>query len=247
MKRKLIAAIACRNTGQRLYGKPSQNLDIKKNISVIAHIVKVLKSNNYIDEIILGISEGVDNLSFKNFAHRNSLRYVIGNEKDVLSRLIKCGKLGRATDIFRITSESPFTFLSSVSEVWKEHTDGNYDASFVDNVIDGCGYDIVKLDSLIYSHKHGSSKHRSELCTLYIRENIKKFNVNKWKGPKYLMRDDLRLTIDYPEDIIVCRAVYKHFKNKLKNINLKEVVKFLDSRKDLKKLIEPYTNKKFKK
>ena len=61
------------------------------------------------------------------------------------------------------------------------------------------------------------------------------------------MRDDLRLTIDYPEDIIVCRAVYKHFKNKLKNINLKEVVKFLDSRKDLKKLIEPYTNKKFKK
>ena len=29
MKKKLVAALACRNQGTRLYGKPVQNLDIE--------------------------------------------------------------------------------------------------------------------------------------------------------------------------------------------------------------------------
>ena len=32
--RKLVACLACRNEGTRLYGKPLQNLDIKKNITI---------------------------------------------------------------------------------------------------------------------------------------------------------------------------------------------------------------------
>ena len=39
MKRKLVAALACRNQGSRLYGKPLQNLDIEKGIRIIDNIV----------------------------------------------------------------------------------------------------------------------------------------------------------------------------------------------------------------
>ena len=35
MRRKLVAAIACRNQGSRLYGKPIQNLDIKNGSRMI--------------------------------------------------------------------------------------------------------------------------------------------------------------------------------------------------------------------
>ena len=39
--------------------------------------------------------------------------------KDVLSRLIKCAKKIKATDILRITSESPFPYLVDLDKNWK--------------------------------------------------------------------------------------------------------------------------------
>ena len=42
-KRKLVAVLACRNTGSRLYGKPLQNLDVNKNYTILDNIIKCLK------------------------------------------------------------------------------------------------------------------------------------------------------------------------------------------------------------
>jgi len=111
MGRRLVAAIACRNQGTRLYGKPMQNLDIENNIKIIDNIVNCLQTIKSIDEIILGISEGIENDIFKTFAEDKKIRYVVGDEQDVLSRLIDCGKLGEATDILRITSDSHFFYF----------------------------------------------------------------------------------------------------------------------------------------
>jgi len=61
MKRRLIAAIACRNQGSRLYGKPLQNLDVISGVSIIDNIISCLQNLEIIDEIILGISEGQEN------------------------------------------------------------------------------------------------------------------------------------------------------------------------------------------
>ena len=41
--RKLIAALACRNTSNRLFGKPMQNLDSKKTILELETIFKQVK------------------------------------------------------------------------------------------------------------------------------------------------------------------------------------------------------------
>jgi spore coat polysaccharide biosynthesis protein SpsF len=110
MRKKLVAALACRNQGSRLYGKPVQNLDEVNGIRIIDNIISCLESIPSIDEIVLGISEGVENDIFVKIAKEKGLKYIIGDEEDVLSRLIKCGEACDATDIFRVTSESPFLF-----------------------------------------------------------------------------------------------------------------------------------------
>ena len=106
------------------------------------------------------------------------MNYIVGNEVDVLARLIQCGKVSDATDIFRITSESPFLYYSPVLDLWKKHCAFNYDATFYDQIIDGCGFEIIRLDALEKSHNLGDSKHRSELCSLFIRKNKGKFKIN---------------------------------------------------------------------
>jgi len=245
-KRKLVAAVACRNNGSRLYGKPLQNLDIVQKVTILDNVIACLKSLEILDEIVLGISYGSDNLAFLDFAKSNQLTYILGDEKDVLSRLIACGEKVGATDIFRVTSESPFLYFDEIVNLWEYYILNNLDALLMDEIIDGCGFEIISLEALKKSYEQGEDRHRSELCSLYIRENIKNFNVEKVFPPDILIRKDLRLTVDNPEDLIVCRAVYKNFAEYAPRIPLIKVVEFLDSNIELKNLIFPFVESGYK-
>jgi spore coat polysaccharide biosynthesis protein SpsF len=209
-------------------------------VTILDNIISCLHTLNIIDEIVLGISIGSNNLAFEEYAIKNNLKYIFGDEKDVLSRLIKCGEMVGATDIFRVTSESPFLYFDEVNNLWKHYVNANLDALFMDEIIDGCGFEIISLEALIKSHKMGEIHHRSELCSLYIRENKNDFKVEKAFPPDELIRKDLRLTVDNPEDLVVCRAVYERFKDFAPNIPLLDVVQFLDLKKHLKELIYPF-------
>jgi spore coat polysaccharide biosynthesis protein SpsF len=234
-KKKLVCVLACRNQGSRLYGKPLQNLDIKKNVRIIDYIIKNIKKIKVIEDIVLAVSNEQDNLEYINIAKKNKIKIIFGNEFNVLTRLIKGCESVNGSDVFRITSESPFIFDEQkiIKKSWINHQNNNVDFTFTpDQVIDGCGYEIINLSALKLSHKNGKKRHRSEFCSLYIRQNKNKFINSEVKVPNYLLRKDLRLTVDYPEDLILCRQIYK----KLKNDKLKKIIKFIDKNKNLKKL-----------
>jgi spore coat polysaccharide biosynthesis protein SpsF len=239
--RRLVAALACRNQGSRLYGKPVQNLDVEAGIRIIDNIVACLRTISSIDEVVLGISEGVDNQVFIDVARSLELRYIIGDERDVLSRLIACGRLADATDVFRVTSESPFMLFEAVEDMWTLHCRERADATFLDDVVDGCGFEILSLAALERSHEQGEERHRSELCTLFIREHVDEFRILRPSPPPELVRRDLRLTVDNPEDLVVCRAVYRAFRDSAPRIPVREVVAFLDRNPGLIELTSPYT------
>ena len=59
MKKKLVAALACRNQGTRLYGKPIQNLDIENGITIIDN-----KDKQNIEENILKYVKKLNEMSF---------------------------------------------------------------------------------------------------------------------------------------------------------------------------------------
>ena len=62
--KKLVAALACRNQGSRLYGKPLQNLDIDNGITILDNIINCLQQISAIDDVVLGIADGVENDAF---------------------------------------------------------------------------------------------------------------------------------------------------------------------------------------
>ncbi|MDC0407647.1 acylneuraminate cytidylyltransferase [Candidatus Thioglobus sp.] len=239
--RKLVAALACRNTGSRLYGKPLQNLDVEQKIHILDNIIESLNMSECIDEVVLGISKGIENEIFIEYANSNDLKYVIGDEEDVLSRLIMCGEISNATDIFRVTSESPFRYFESEIDAWNKHQEAENDATFLEGIVDGCGFEIIKLSALKVSHENGESKHRSEMCTLYIRENPDQFKIKKILPSKELIRPDLRLTVDNPEDLVVCRKIYAKFKHLAPMIPIADIVSYLDQNPELIQLTLPFT------
>ena len=238
--RRLVAALACRVQGSRLYGKPLQNLDIEKGITILDHIISLIQTLPSIQAIVLGISEGSANSPFINFGQRRSIDYIVGNEKDVLQRLIDCGRKAKGTDIFRVTTESPFCYYEMVEEAWKCHIEKGNDVTTIDGVPEGCHFEIYTVGALEKSHELGEAKHRSEYCSLYIREHRSDFKVEVLPVPSWLKRSDLRLTVDYPEDLVLCRRVYAHLKDKTPRLPLTEIIEFIDSHPELKALVLPY-------
>jgi len=217
-----------------------QYLDIKNKVSILEHQIRLLREIPSIDDIVLGISEGADNNCYYDFANKNNIKFISGREENVLERLILCLDKAGGTDAFRITTESPFIYYEPIIDSWNYHQENNLDFSYLDNVPDGCGFEIIGVNALIQSHQKGLSKHKSELCSLYIRENLEKFRSHCIEVPDEIRRLDIRLTVDYPEDLIVCRAVYRNFNFLAPKIPVDRILKYLDLNSNLKKLVDPF-------
>ena len=51
---------------------------------------------------------------------------------------------------------------------------------------------------------------------------------------------DLRVTVDYPEDLIIAREIARGCADSMPLVPLREIIRFLDSRADLRALVSPY-------
>ncbi len=94
------------------------------------------------------------------------------------------------------------------------------------------------------SHEKGDSRHRSELCSLYLNEHRDEYVFNIMEIEKEWQRSDYRLTIDYPEDLILCRKIIQHFGD-TKPICYKDMISFLDSNPSILSLVSNLTDESY--
>jgi spore coat polysaccharide biosynthesis protein SpsF len=238
--RTLVAALACRAGGSRLYGKPLQMLDLERSVTVLDYMISLIETEPVISDIVLGVAVGPENEPFHRIASQRGLTSIRGDETDVLQRLIQCGDAVGATDVFRVTTESPFTYFEAIADAWQRHQEHANDVTHLTKLPDGSGFEIITLDTLRRCHDKGDDRHRSELCTLYVRDHQEDFRVEVMEPSADARRPDIRLTIDYPEDLVLCRRILERFRDLAPRIPLADIIRFLDEQPLLKALVEPY-------
>jgi len=239
--RKLIAGLNCRVQSTRLYGKPLQHLDVENRLTILEHIITALRLSPVISDIVLGIAEGAENTPFVKIAEQYDLAYIWGNEIDGLGRLIACGRKLAATDLFRMTTENPFPYLEGIPAAWEQHISDNLDVTVCDQLPDGCGFQIFRLKALEISHIEGEASDRVQDVGHFIRRHQSRFNIGIVPVPDHLRRMDLRLTVDYPEDLYVCREIYRQFRVDSPKISVERIIRFFDRRSELKGLVSAHT------
>lgn len=241
-QRRLVAALACRAGGARLYGKPLQNLE--RDHHILGHMLNAVKAAPAISQAVLGISEGLENMPFVGVAHAHSVPYIFGDQKDVLWRLILCGRAAGATDVFRITTECPFTAWEYLDETWERHVSRGNDITVTEYFPEGVNFEILSLEALERSHREGQDKERSEFCTAYPRRLPEKFKIEVMLPPERERRTDVRLTVDYPEDLILCRRIWEDLKGKAPHIPVRDILDWVDAHPDVAGLVKPYVDTK---
>ncbi len=232
-KRKTAAVLACRVNSTRLYGKPLQKLG---KYTILELLVTQLKKSKFIDDIVLAISDEHGNDIFIEIAKKMKIKYVVGGEENVLKRLLKGATSVNADLVFRLSSENPFIFWEGIDDAIIDHIKGNFDFSLVTPLPLGSGFEIIDFKILKKSFLIDKSKKNLEHCDEYIINNKNKFKINVIKPIKILQRDDLRLTVDTPYDLILVRKIMEHFKNSKQPKPLLKIIKFLDKNPELKKI-----------
>jgi len=235
---KFDAILPCRITGTRLYGKPLQLIDIKNNITIIEYLVKYIKKSKYLKNIILAIAENKGNEGFVDIAEKNGWKYMFGDEIDVLGRMIKAADIFGSKTIFRGSSESPFLYYNNLDKIIEKHIEGDFDLSKISNQPEGSGFELCKVDALRISHKKGTARHRSELVTSYIYDNQSDFKIYSEEPEEKLKRPEVRITVDYPEDLVFCRKVYQALKGDTKLIEISDIINFWDDHPQIRKPME---------
>ncbi len=230
---KVAAVIACRVDSSRLYAKPLQQVG---KYRILELLLNQIKKSTLINEIVLAISENPGNEAFVNFAKEHKLKFIRGNDKDVLKRLIDGAKYVNADVVFRITSENPFIYWEKIDLLIKKHVENNFDISYIHNVPLGVGYEIINLKALEISHKFGSRRHRSELCSLYIKEHKDSFKIHRLEIEKALQRPEIRLTVDSPQDLWVARVIQKSIGKGGDPIPLRRIISFLDKNPNISRI-----------
>ncbi len=234
---KVVATLACRVQSTRLYAKPLQFIDIDNRITILEYLVGFLETCKGIDEIMIAISEGVENKPFEILAEKMGLRYVIGSENDVQQRLITAADKAHGDIVYRVSTESPYIYMDTFEDVLGKHMESGADLTVIEGLPEGAYYELIDLKSLKRAHDEGEERHRSEFCTLYMCENPDKFHLERLRieSPN-LQRPDIRITVDYPEDLIVAREIYKALKKEGEYIGIEEIIRYLDAHPKLKEI-----------
>lgn len=235
---RVAAVIACRLESTRLFAKSLQMIDDK---SILDSIIIQLKKSKFIDEIILAISNKIGNEIFVEFAKSKSLKFIVGNEADVLQRIIDAACYVNANLVLRVTSEDPIKHWKAIDVVIKQHIQLDMDLSFTKDLPEGTGFELINLKSLKIAQKKGTKKDREDV-TSYLYKNAKSFRIYPYLVKPKFRRPEIRLTVDYPEDLVLIREIFKKVHKISVLQDLEKVINIIDKYPRLKSINQKYAN-----
>ncbi len=236
--RKLDAILACRVEGTRLYGKPLQYIDIERRVTILEHLVRYIRTLESVSDICLAISSEKPNVAFAELAEKHDWKYTFGHPHDVLGRVLAAARAIGSTDVLRITSECPFMVTAGADALFREHAEGGYDFAEFKRLPEGAGFEIISVEALARSWDLGGERYRAEAVSRFIFENQTMFKLLIKEPPKPLQRPEVRITVDYPEDLTFCRRVYHDLRGHERLIPLEEIIAYWDSHPEVRKEVE---------
>ena len=228
--RKVIGVITARMASTRLPGKVLQVMSGK---SVFAHHVERMKNIKGLDGVFLATSIDPLNKELIEEAERLNCGWYAGAEQDIVDRHIKLCEREGADAAIRVTCDSPIFDIESASRFVEEFKKEYWDYIYVSNMsmIQGTLSELISYQALIEVHKH----YRGAAVTMYVKENLDKFNTLGIEIDIDLCRPEYRLTIDELIDIEMIRHIYEALYKGVP-IDLHDVYTWLDDNPRIAKM-----------
>lgn len=222
MKAKKVGIIIQARMGStRLPGKILRLLDEHKKVLDV--LIKRMKLCKKVDDIIIATTPDKQNSLIIDVTKTHNVSYFIGSEENVLERYYMSAKEHNLDIVIRITSDCPFVDPQIVDDMINFYLHNEYD--YIMNIHEtsnfprGFDVEIFSFDVLKNIYSLAKKKPEKEHVTYYIYTHPEDFNIGYYNIENLKKFDELRLTIDEEEDLILCREIFKNLKGKGKSLD----------------------------
>jgi spore coat polysaccharide biosynthesis protein SpsF len=209
-------------------------------------LIEILLENLYkVDgvKVIVATSTNEDNDRLETFLRAKGVLVSRGSENDVLNRFVKAAEENKVDGIIRICSDNPFMDWHGLVQLAKEAKTSTADyigfrINGKPSILTHFGFwgEFVRLNALkrvFETTPVGTPAH--EHVTIHVYTHSEEYKCQWIECPAYLQgRDDIRLTIDTPEDFENAQKVYSGITSINKDFTLKDIVAYLDAHEDIK-------------
>ena len=248
MVTKVGAIVQARMSSTRLPGKVLKNLSEKN--SVLGVLIKRLKISKELDNIIVATTPDEKNKAIIEEAKKYNVDWYIGDEKNVLKRYYDAAKKYKLNIIIRITSDCPFIDPKILDDMIKFYNLNNYD--YIRNVDEttnfsrGFEIEIFNIEVLKEIFSLAKFKAEKEHVTYYIYTHPEKFTLYSYNIENLKKFENLRLTIDEEDDLLICREVYKKLIEKGKNydFSIYDIIELIEKNPSLMDINKHVQHKK---
>ncbi len=208
VKKNYTAIIQARCSSTRLPNKIFRKLG---NNALIEVLLDRLSMSLFLDDIVIATSTNKSDDEIEIFCLEKNLKYFRGDLDDVLSRFYFCASEMNLDNIVRVTADDPFKDPKVIDHAIRLFDENKYD--YVSNTLkptfpEGIDVEVFSFDALEKAYE--SSKLNSERLhvTPYIWKNPNLFSVHNFTNE--IDYSNIRLTVDYEEDIIYLNKIYSH-------------------------------------
>jgi spore coat polysaccharide biosynthesis protein SpsF len=143
-----------------------------------------------------------------------------------------------AAHTVRVTGDNPLTDIETAEALIAQHAETGADYTYVpgDALLMGILCEVISTDALARSWERGEARHRSELMTLYIKENPDEFKLALGALPEGLYRPEYRLTVDEPEDVRLMEEIFARLARPGHVVTTREAIALLDEQPELARI-----------
>lgn len=218
---KVVAIIQARMGSSRL---PAKVMAQAAGKSLIRHQIERLGRSETVDAIVVAIPRGTGDDPLASEVCKAGALLWRGDEYDVLGRVIDAARAYEAELIVELTGDCPLIDPEIVDRVVAEYFRWRYDVKkemeFLTTTRDVVspqvayprGMDVRVFPATILDtlELNARTAREREHVTLYVWEHQKEFDIHQVYAPEEL-RDDVRLTVDAPEDLTLVREIFEYF------------------------------------
>lgn len=237
-----LVIVQARLGSNRLPGKVLMDFDNDKTLlDVIVSRINLAKK---VDKIIIATTKNKNDDAIVDHCKKMNYNYFQGSENDCLERHYQCSLNIEPNSISKIPSDVPFIDPKIIDKVISMFYSTNYD--YVSNLHpptfpDGMDIETFSFNALKESYENANIDFHREHTTPYMWDNPEKFKIGYFKSDqKQDYFNEYRFTIDYIEDYLFLKKVYKKtLINKL-DYSWKDLINFVDSNPEIKSINSKY-------
>lgn len=238
-KAKIGVIVACRMKSKRLPQKAI--IPILGVSSVERCLVQCLEIKG-IDKIILATSNLDEDSVLEDNTCDSRVIFFQGDPDNVIKRYVDACKKFEIDIVVRITADCPLIIPEIIEQLVDEHFKSGADFTYANSFAVGTSGEIINFNALKKISEIFEKAEYSEYMSWYFKNNPENFKINAVDLPKEFIRD-YRMTLDYPEDLLMFEQLYQLLGGEKKAHMGKEIFEALDSNPSISKINQNKTLK----